>query len=226
MRLIAGVAVCALAGCTSATSAEHTPSGPASSCPPPTVQPPTTAVAMQSSLDGISPAARSPSGASSSKAPGLPSDGHTQSVAFFDFCTEKMTQVILVHITNTVLKSASAGRQYEVAHVTIESGGRPLHYGPADFRYVAANGETYDPLTKTMPEPAQKILGRGTLVAGNEAAGDVVFDVPNGSGKVTFRSELGEACSLGRQVLSTCDTTRPEARITALAYLRRTTLPR
>ena len=63
--------------------------------------------------------------------------------------------------------------------------------GRADFRFVAANGRTYDPVTATTPEPAAKVLGPGTLVPGVEAVGDVIFDVPNGGGKVTYRSELG-----------------------------------
>jgi hypothetical protein len=196
ITLISGIAICALAGCTSSsTTAEKTPSGAPSTCPPLTVQPSTSAVAEvappQTHPAIIVPAATPPSGGSSSKEPGLPSDGHTQSVAFYDYCTQKTTQVILLHVTISVLNPESADRHYEVAHVAIETGGHPLPYGPADFRFVAANGHTYDPVTATTPEPSTKVLGPGTLAAGVEAVGDVIFDVPKGGGKVTYRSELG-----------------------------------
>ncbi len=55
---------------------------------------------------------------------------------------------------------------------------------------MASDGQTYDALTTTLPESSDKILGRGT-VADDEVQGDVIFDVPNGGGKITYTSELG-----------------------------------
>jgi len=111
-------------------------------------------------------------------------------MVFIDRCSGHVQESVVVRVTITTLSSSTEGRHYDVAHVAIEGGPHPLTYGPADFQFTASDGQIYDALTTASSEISDKILSSGT-VANDEVEGDVIFDVPNGGGEVTYISELG-----------------------------------
>lgn len=199
-QLMAGLAVLALAGCASPSINAASPaSRTLSTCPSAssfpatsaTPEPPVETDPALWSPAATSPAASAASAASTNNAQGLPADAYTKDMVFIDRCSGNVQQGIVVRVTITTLRSSTEDRHYDVAHVAIEGGPHPVTYGPADFHFTTSDGQTYEALTTTLPESSAKALGRGTLVPGDEAQGDVIFDVPNGGGKVTYTSEIG-----------------------------------
>ena len=164
LRLAAGLAVFALAGCASAsTVAGSRTSGGSNTCPPANAAPPTAASPSQQP-PGTHPAVWSPAAPSPApiSSPGSPVPT-PQSVVFSDDCTGKVAEGIFVSVTITSMPTSSgADRHYDIAHVTIQNGGLPLPYGPGDFRFVASNGQTYVAVNAPMsltPIPAMPIRG-------------------------------------------------------------------
>jgi hypothetical protein len=135
-----------------------------------------------------SPGAISPSDLSSSTPPGLPAED-TQNLSFYNACG--IAETILVRVTSTATPNSSAsGSHYVIASVTIENYGTPLHYGPADFHFVASDGQVFPVAVARLPESKGNALAPGTLLNA-EVRGTVTFDVPSGAGQITYQSEAG-----------------------------------
>lgn len=113
-----------------------------------------------------------------------------------DRCSGKVLEGIAVRVTITSISStpisspSTAASHYAVAHVETEGGPFAVPYGPADFHFISSNGRTYDAMGTELPESSDKILAQARLVPGNEAQGDVIFEVPTGAGEVTYESEI------------------------------------
>src|SRR5207237_4754903 len=132
------------------TLTESSASHASTTCPPasatptasaPSVQPPGTFPAVLVSAPATTPEI-------SSTAPGIPIDANTRNLVFTARCSGRIVENMAVRMTITSSSStAGAGRARVVAHVAIVGGPLLLHYGPADFQFVASTGKIYDPVS-------------------------------------------------------------------------------
>lgn len=81
--------------------------------------------------------------------------------------------------------------EYEVALVTIHGESGSYSFDPADFEFVDASARHYLPLEGLAADRFGGFLGTGTVTAGQEVEGHLVFEVPPGGGAVQLKDSLG-----------------------------------
>ena len=82
--------------------------------------------------------------------------------------------------------------EYEVANVSIDVRSGTFTYDISQFRFLSANGQTYEPQQGTASTAGfGPTLEPGAVPAGKKVRGTVVFDVPTGGGQVQFFNGQG-----------------------------------
>lgn len=81
--------------------------------------------------------------------------------------------------------------EYEAALVQIHGESGSYRCSSTNFDFVDTSGRHYPPIGGTSADRFGSVLGSGTVTAGQNVEGYIVFEVPSGGGVVELKDALG-----------------------------------